>query len=52
MAPDAPNDGKMSGTFLAAAALTDPEEAATAAAHVSGLLTTLVGEASWATMRG
>lgn len=46
MAPDAPNEGKMSRDFLAAAPLADPEDAATAAAQVSGLFTTLAEEAS------
>jgi hypothetical protein len=46
MAPDAPREGKMSGVFLAAAALTDPDDAATAAVHVSGFGATLAEEAN------
>jgi len=42
----------MSGIFLAAATLADPEDTATAAAQVSGFLTTFAEEANSLTRRG
>lgn len=51
-APEAPKEGRISGTAFLATVVAAPEEAATAVAHVSVVLTVLAGEVSCATMRG